>query len=369
MSKMDFYYENEAEQFVFYRVPKMLFKDKRFSKISSDAKLLYALFLDRMSLSKKNGWVDEEKRVYIYFSIQEIMEELGVASEKCTKIMAELDDVKGCGLIHKKRQGQGKPVKIYVMKYTSVNDEDEKSENTEEKQLPDIDWDNYFKEYEDEEYVKYLEGFIVEGTLDYPKIIRIDNPLPKPPKIEKQDFRNSKNKSFENRNSKLSENEIQDFRYSKCNDNKYINTENNENDYNNINPILSYQENGRKDFKEAIEERKRYEEIVKENIDYDILKDRHPDVDIDGMVEIMLDAICSKRGYLNINREDVPQALVKSRLLKLDAGHIEYAIECLDKNTTKIGNIRSYMLTTLYNSYTTQDHICEQRLIMTYTDS
>ena len=107
VKKLEYYYENEAEQFLFYRVPKILFKDKRFSKISSDAKLLYSLLLDRMSLSKKNGWVDEEKRVYIYFSTEEIQEEFGVATQKATKMMAELDDVKGCGLIHKKKQGQG----------------------------------------------------------------------------------------------------------------------------------------------------------------------------------------------------------------------------------------------------------------------
>ena len=87
---MDFYFENEADQFLFYRVPKMLFKDKRFSKISSDAKLLYALFLDRMALPRINGWVDEKNRVYIYFPIQDIMNEFGVATEKCARIMAEL---------------------------------------------------------------------------------------------------------------------------------------------------------------------------------------------------------------------------------------------------------------------------------------
>lgn len=85
VKKLEYYYENEAEQFVFYRVPKILFKDKHFSKISSDAKLLYSLLLDRMSLSRKNGWVDEEKRVYIYFSIEEVMEEFSVASQKADK--------------------------------------------------------------------------------------------------------------------------------------------------------------------------------------------------------------------------------------------------------------------------------------------
>ena len=70
----------------------------------------------------------------------------------------------------------------------------------------------------------------------------------------------------------------------------------------------------------------------------------------------MLDAICSNREYLDINQDKVHKEVVKSRLLKLDSGHIDYVIECMQKNTTKIGNIRSYLLTALYNSFTTQDH-------------
>ena len=125
LNKLEYYYENEAEEYLFYKVPQMLFTDKRFSKISSDAKLLYSLFLNRMSLSRKNGMFDEEKRVYIYFSIEEIMEVFGIASQKATKIIAELDDVRGCGLIHRKKSGQGKPARIYIMKYTSPNYDDE----------------------------------------------------------------------------------------------------------------------------------------------------------------------------------------------------------------------------------------------------
>lgn len=84
--------------------------------------------------------------------------------------------------------------------------------------------------------------------------------------------------------------------------------------------------------------------------------ENNPNVDISGIVEIMLDAICSGREYLDINQDKVPKKIVKSRLLKLDSEHINYVIECLQKNTTKIKNIRSYLLTALYNSYETLDH-------------
>lgn len=184
VNKLEFYYENEAEQFVFYRVPKILFKDKRFSKISSDAKLLYSLLLDRMSLSRKNGWVDEEKRVYIYFSVEEIMEVFRIASQKATKIIAELDDVRGCGLIHRKKSGQGKPARIYVMKYTSVN-YDEEPENDEKIQEETITRDERFVDKDSEEYMK---GFILEGTLDDPKIVSFYNKNSRLSQIKKQDF-------------------------------------------------------------------------------------------------------------------------------------------------------------------------------------
>ena len=72
-NKFDFYYGKEAEQFSFYRIPKLLFTDSRFSKVSIEAKVLYGLMLDRMSLSIKNGWVDEENRVYIYFKVSDAM--------------------------------------------------------------------------------------------------------------------------------------------------------------------------------------------------------------------------------------------------------------------------------------------------------
>ena len=103
--KFDYYYGAEAEQFSFYRVPRLLIKDRRFKGLSSDAKLLYGLMLDRMALSMKNGWFDDENRAYIHYTVENIMEDLGCARATCAKVLAELDSKKGIGLIEKKRQG------------------------------------------------------------------------------------------------------------------------------------------------------------------------------------------------------------------------------------------------------------------------
>lgn len=127
----DYYYGIEAEQFSFYRVPRLLIKDERFKGLSSDAKLLYGLMLDRMSLSMKNGWLDDENRAYIIYTVDAIMEDLGCAKATCVKIMKELDTENGIGLIEKKRRGLGKPDIIYVKKFSTITDAktEEKTDN------------------------------------------------------------------------------------------------------------------------------------------------------------------------------------------------------------------------------------------------
>ena len=116
----DYFYGIEANQFSFYRIPRMLIKDPHFKELSSDAKLLYGLMLDRMAMSIKNGWLDEDNRVYIYYTLEDIMEDLGCARATCVRILSELDAKKGIGLIEKKRQGLGKPDIIYVKNFVSV---------------------------------------------------------------------------------------------------------------------------------------------------------------------------------------------------------------------------------------------------------
>ncbi len=111
----DYFYGAESEQFSFYRIPKVLFTDERFKGISAEAKVLYGLLLDRMSLSAKNGWLDKDGRVFIIFTIEDIMDAMGCADQKAGKLLFELE--KKCGLIERKRQGLGKPNLIYVKNF------------------------------------------------------------------------------------------------------------------------------------------------------------------------------------------------------------------------------------------------------------
>ncbi len=114
-----FYGPEDAEQYQFYRIPKLLITSDRFKDISTDAKLLYGLMQDRLSLSIKNGWFDDLNRAYIIYTIEDVMEDMHCATQKACKLVSELE--KKAALIKKKRQGLGKPSLIYVLKFSTVS--------------------------------------------------------------------------------------------------------------------------------------------------------------------------------------------------------------------------------------------------------
>ena len=111
--KPTFNYCTGEEQFTFFKLPKCLVEDECFVELSMDAKLLYALFLDRVSLSIKNGWIDNQGRVFIYYSIKNICEDLNCGTQKACKLLDELEKV---GALERKRQGLGRPNKLYLKK-------------------------------------------------------------------------------------------------------------------------------------------------------------------------------------------------------------------------------------------------------------
>ena len=170
--QFDYFYGNEAEQFTFYRIPKILITSPHFKKISDSAKLLYGLMLDRMSLSIRNGWLDDDNRAYIFFTTNDVMEQMCCGTEKATKMLTELDSEKGIGLIERVKQGQGKPAIIYLKKFYELED------TARSTKLSEIESQDFRKS----------------------KVKTFGNRKIRLLKIESQDFRKSKNKTFENRN-------------------------------------------------------------------------------------------------------------------------------------------------------------------------
>ena len=338
VKKLEYYYENEAEEYLFYKVPQMLFTDKRFSKISSDAKLLYSLFLNRMSLSRKNGMFDEEKRVYIYFSIEEIMEVFGIASQKATKIIAELDSKKGIGLIEKKRQGLGKPDIIYVKNFVAV-EPDTKPKKT-EKEPGNTDVSTEVQNLNVKKYKKQTS---------------------RSSKSELQEIQKTDVKKFNNYTSGSSENELAEVQESNSN---YNNNSYTDISYNN--PInQSATEKPQDDVIDSMDDAQAYIELIKENINYDhhMKYDGYGEKELyDELFGIICEVVCVKRKSIRVAGEDYPYELVKSRFLKLNSSHLEYVIGCMKETTTKITNIKAYMITALYNAPTTINHFYQQEV-------
>ena len=113
---LDYFYGQAGELFSFFRIPKALFQEQRFQDLSTDAKTLHGILLDRMSLSVKNEWFDKKGRVFIIFTIEDVKRTLRCADNKATRLLRELEEF---GLIERKRRGQGKPCLVYVKNFSA----------------------------------------------------------------------------------------------------------------------------------------------------------------------------------------------------------------------------------------------------------
>ena len=306
----DYFYGTQADQYSFYRIPKALFQDEYFKNLSSDAKILYGLMLDRMSLSIKNQWFDEQNRAYIYFSIEDIMELLNCGRNKAVKSLQELDQEKGIGLIEKKRQGFGKTNIIYVKSFV----------------IPDRD--------------------VITPQIESQKFtIQTTDEKGDDTEVCKINFKKSQNQT-----SRSPENKLQEV----CKTNSIYNnlSYNKENDTES-DLIGSSQMRSA----EGMTTMQAYGSLIKENIDYDNLLITHPFEQelINGIYELILETVLCQNEEILIASNWYPVQLVKSKFLKLKYSHIEYVIECLKKNTSKVKNIKKYMLAALFNAPATID--------------
>lgn len=271
----DYFYGAQAEQFSFYRVPKVLFTKEQFKQLSAEAKILYGIMLDKLDLSVKNKWGDEKGRVYIIYTIEQIMEDMNCADQKATKLLDELE--KKCGLIERKRQGLGKPNLIFVKNFIT---------GVESSMMAQI-----------QNRENHDSGAVNITTADYPK-------------------------------------------------SRGINTNHNNTENSDINPIQSgFDEDG-------ISERNEYERYFRESLSIDVLlrENLGEEETILGILDLMVDVCCFKRSVIRIAGDDKPLAVVKSRFMKLNAEHIRYVLKCFSENTTRVRNIRQYLLTALYNA-------------------
>lgn len=133
--KFDYFYENQSEKYSFYRIPKALFTEERFQNLSTDAKVLYGLLLERTSLSQENGWLDENGRVYVYFTIKAVKSSMGCANDKACGLLKELERI---GLIEKRKQGLCKPTIIYVKDFMGFRKTERRNSDNQNSGVPKI---------------------------------------------------------------------------------------------------------------------------------------------------------------------------------------------------------------------------------------
>lgn len=318
--QFDYFYGNEAEQFTFYRIPKILITSPHFKKISDSAKLLYGLMLDRMSLSIRNGWLDDDNRAYIFFTTNDIMEQMCCGTEKATKMLAELDSEKGIGLIERVKQGQGKPAIIYLKKFYELED------TARSTKLSEIESQDFQES----------------------KVKTFENRKTRLSEIESQDFRGSKNKTFENRKSGLSEIESLEFRKSKCNYNNINNT-----DINYIYPInqdnYNIQNSDTKTEEEWIDRYTKTVDEIKTQIDYDYLIN-HAERDIvDEVVNIMAEVMTVYRPKYKIEGDFIEYNAVVNKFRQITAQKLEICLLAYSRKIQRIKNPKAYWISTLYN--------------------
>ena len=327
--QFDYFRGMEAEQYSFYRVPKVLFTAECFKSLSCEAKVLYGLMLDRMSLSIKNRWFDEEDRVYIIFTVEEIAELLNCGTQKAVKLMKELDDNQGIGLIEKKRLGLGKPNVIYVKNFI-------------------------LKEKRSSEQIGKVPenlGNTQNSENHNSRIVKTTN----------QELPESQFKNDENHTSRIVEITTQEVPNSQSNNTDINNTDFNETDFNEIDSIQSYLSPSAGEVRpvgeDVIERMETYRALIQENIDYECFLDRREKEDVDELIELMVEILMMPDdSVVRIGGADKPVSVVKSRFLKLTYSHIEYVLFSLHRNTSKVANIKAYLLTTLYNLSMTMNH-------------
>lgn len=378
--QFDYFRGMEAEQYSFYRVPKVLFTAECFKSLSCEAKVLYGLMLDRMSLSIKNRWFDDEDRVYIIFTVDEIAELMNCGTQKAVKLIKELDTSNGIGLIEKKRLGLGKPNVIYVKNFMikEIPNQLMKTDNVQKQEeyfteetvmgenagkIADMQSEGNFQEeianLQKQEEERGKSAISQNCENHHSKIVKITNQ-----ELSESQFKNSENhnsgmmkttnqefpesqfNNYENQNSGMMKMEIQEFPKSQSNK-----TDINKTDFSETDIIQSYQiQSGSlvsHDKRDVIEEMKIYRELIQERIEYKY----HEQEDVDELVELMVEVMMMPDdSTIRIAGVDKPVALVKNRFMKLNYSHIEYVLFCLHRNTTKVGNIKAYLLTTLYNA-------------------
>ena len=388
--KIDYYYGVQSEQFSFYRIPRLLIKDQHFKGLSSDAKLLYGLMLDRMALSMKNHWLDNENRAYIIYSISNVMEDINCSKPTCVKIMKVMKELDSFGLIERKRKGLGKPDIIYVKNFAVLEDSQEQDEESsdaadtfeenkpvmsnenitsegKQDELPEVKDFNFNNEAYGLEMVETEEIFKEKEQIS--PNVGVNSGISKKSELpEVKDFNFWNEKTLTSGGKESLPLEVKNLAPN------YNNNNYNNQSYNYINQsnLSSQADQACKDEIDTIGNTDAYIQQIKKNLDYDFYMTNdvvYMDKDLlKELFVIICDVVCTKSETIKISGYVYSCDYVRSKFLRLTSNHVMYVMDCIKNTTTKIANIKAYLLVALFNAPSTIDHYYQQE-IRHYADS
>lgn len=371
MMKFDFYYGEESEQYSFYSVPKMFFTCERFAGLSAMSKLLYGFLLDRMSLSRKRNWIDDKNRAYIKYSLNAITKDMGVSKNSVIKYMRELQEF---GLIMK-YPNEGMEDIIYVMDYSRVKQ-----------------GDTYSSDDKQNDNVLYLDS---QSSVAAYKA-DTGHPDNAPPGFNTAIALSNRNdtKKIQDTGCK-GESTLRGGSKSELVQNlHHPHKENNNNIYNNINnqstktdkidryiynnPSINQSNPSISDTREIDRIDKtgkqisgvnantvyaHIRELVKQNIDYDIMIERQECKDwYDEYYNLIVEVLTRQKDTIRISGEDYSADMVRERFMKLNGLDLQYVHEQMSRTTSDIKNIKAYLTKALFNAPTTRASYWESRV-------
>lgn len=310
---MNVYKINDIISCEFLKIPKSMFANEAYRSLSSDAKLTYALLYDRLSLSKLNGWMNEQEEVYLIYTREEIAEDLGITYKKAISAFRELISAK---LIAEQRCGQGMPNKIYIVK-------------------PELT-ETQAKEYTKRENLRTAVSAYQESAICQNDAVSANSELP-----------NENVQNFQNGTSETSETTHQDM--PNLHTNKTYNNQIN-NNQNEFSQSVSQGNLFRLYLPDKTEDRQtddiyRLDEII-ENCELEYFDEEEQKILCDAIERLFY----SKT--FRIGNAELPQANVRSRLYELDASILRSALANLHRNDREIKNITGYLMSTIFNCIT-----------------
>lgn len=371
MMKFDFYYGEESEQYSFYSVPKMFFTCERFAGLSAMSKLLYGFLLDRMSLSRKRNWIDDKNRAYIKYSLNAITKDMGVSKNSVIKYMRELQEF---GLIMK-YPNEGMEDIIYVMDYSRVKQGDTYS--SDDKQNDNV---LYLDSQSSVAAYKADTGHPDNAPPGFNTAIALSN------RNDTKKIQDTGCKGESTLRGGSKSEPVQNLHHP--------HKENNNNIYNNINnqstktdkidryiynnPSINQSNPSISDTREIDRIDKtgkqisgvnantvyaHIRELVKQNIDYDIMIERQECKDwYDEYYNLIVEVLTRQKDTIRISGEDYSADMVRERFMKLNGLDLQYVHEQMSRTTSDIKNIKAYLTKALFNAPTTRASYWESRV-------